>query len=91
VVENTLITETPQWTSYSSRLFRGGKKKKGTKEKQIKKSSKGYVMLKSVYDEYKQKGLIDKNFPTKTLREVIVIARSLDKILEKDYNCRIII
>jgi hypothetical protein len=58
--------------------------KKGTKEKQIKKSSKGYVMLKSVYDEYKQKGLIDKNFPTKTLREVIVIARSLDKILEKE-------
>ena len=58
--------------------------RKGTKEKQIKKSSKGYVMLKSVYDEYKQKGLIDKNFPTKTLRELIVVARSLDKILEKE-------
>ena len=58
--------------------------KKGVSEKQIKKSSKGYVMLKSVYDEYKQKGLIDKNFPTKTLRELIVVARSLDKLLEKE-------
>ena len=58
--------------------------KKGISEKQIKKSSKGYVMLTSVYDEYKQKGLIDKNFPVKTLRELIVVARSLDKILEKE-------
>lgn len=57
---------------------------KGVQQKKIKKSSKGYVMLKSVYDEYKQKGLIANDFPTKTLRELIVIARSLDKILEKE-------
>jgi hypothetical protein len=57
---------------------------KGVQQKKIKKSSKGYVMLKSVYDEYKQKGLIANDFPTKTLRELIVVARSLDKILEKE-------
>jgi hypothetical protein len=57
---------------------------KGVQQKKIKKSSKGYVMLKSVYDEYKQKGLIASDFPTKTLRELIVVARSLDKILEKE-------
>ncbi len=57
---------------------------KGVQQKKIKKSSKGYIMLKSVYDEYKQKGLIDQNFPTRTLREVIVVARSLDKLLEKE-------
>ena len=55
----------------------------GTYEKRIKKSSKGYSTLKTVYDEYKTKGLIPKDFPNKTLREVITIAKSLDKILER--------
>jgi hypothetical protein len=55
----------------------------GTYEKRIKKSSKGYSTLKTVYDEYKTKGLIPKDFPVKTLREVITIAKSLDKILER--------
>jgi hypothetical protein len=40
--------------------------------------------LRSVYDEYIAKGLLPKNFPTKTLREVITVAKSLDKILEKE-------
>lgn len=55
----------------------------GTKQKEIKKSSKGYLILKSVYDDYKSKGLIPKDFPVKTLREVLTLAKSLDKILEQ--------
>lgn len=58
--------------------------KTGRYEKKISKSSRGYTMLKTVYDEYISKGLLPKNFPTKTLREVITVARSLDKILEKE-------
>ena len=57
--------------------------KTGINEKRIKKSSKGYSILKTVYDEYKAKGLLPKDFPVKTLREVIAIAKSLDKILER--------
>ena len=57
---------------------------KGTFEKKISKSSRGYAILKSVYDEFKQKRLIDPNFPVKTLRELVVIAESLDKILENE-------
>lgn len=49
----------------------------------IKKSSKGYSVLSSIYDEYKEKGLIAKDFPVKTLRELIVLAGTLDKILER--------
>lgn len=52
-------------------------------EKKVSKSSKGYSILKSVYDEYKAKGLIEQNFPVRTLRELITIAQTLDKILER--------
>jgi hypothetical protein len=55
----------------------------GQKNQTITKSSRGYEMLKTVYEEYKAKGLIDKDFPTKTLREVITISNTLDKLLEK--------
>jgi len=55
----------------------------GTFEKRVKKSSKGYSILNTVYDEYKAKGLLPKDFPVKTLREVITIAKSLDKTLER--------
>lgn len=48
------------------------------------KSTRGYDMLKSIYGEYKQKGLIKKDFPVKTLREVLTIAETLDVILEKE-------
>lgn len=58
--------------------------KTGRYEKRVSKSSRGYTMLKTVYDEYIAKGLLPKNFPVKTLREVITVARSLDKILEKE-------
>jgi hypothetical protein len=49
----------------------------------IKKSARGYDMLKTVYNEYKLKGLIPDDFPVKTLREVLTIAETLDTLLEK--------
>ena len=52
--------------------------------KKISKSSKGYTLLRSIYDELKGKNLISKNFPVKTLREVITIAKNLDNILERE-------
>ena len=42
------------------------------------------TLLRTIYSEYKQKGLLPKNFPVKTLREVITIAKSLDNILERE-------
>jgi len=56
--------------------------KTGQREKKLKKTSKGYVILKSVYNEYKQKGLLPKDFPVRTLRELFVIAKRLNKILQ---------
>jgi hypothetical protein len=53
-----------------------------TKTVSVSRSSKGYAMLVSVYDEYKRKGLIPKDFPVKTLREVVTLAKSLDETLE---------
>jgi hypothetical protein len=47
------------------------------------KSSRGYEMLKTVYNEYKLKGLIPNDFPVKTLREVLTITENLDNLLEK--------
>jgi hypothetical protein len=57
--------------------------KTNNSEQKISKSSKGYQILKTVYSEYKQKGLLPKDFPNKTLRELLVVAETLDKILEK--------
>ncbi len=61
--------------------------KKNDKEKivtkRISKSSKGYTLLTSIYDEYKNKGLIAKDFPVLTLMELISKAKKLDTILEK--------
>jgi hypothetical protein len=56
--------------------------KTGYHELKLKKSSRGYEVLTSVYSEYKQKGLLPKDFPVKTLREITVIAKRLNKILE---------
>ena len=53
-------------------------------EQVLKKTSKGYQTLKSVYQRYKQKGLIEPDFPVKTLREVIVMSKRLDKIMEQE-------
>ena len=64
--------------------------KTGYYEKTLKKTSIGYVTLKSVYDEYKSKGLLPKDFPVKTLREVVIIARRLNKILEKEIFAEVV-
>jgi hypothetical protein len=56
----------------------------GVYEKKVSKTSRGYRMLESVFSEMKQKGLIDKEVPVKTVREIGVIAKTLDKILEKE-------
>ena len=56
---------------------------KGTYRQEVKRSSKGYMMLKSVYSEMIQKGIIPKDFPIVTLREVEYLAMGLDKYLEK--------
>ena len=62
----------------------------GYHDKVLKKTSKGYTTLKAVYHEYIQKGLLDKNFPVKTLREVLVISRTLNKILEQQIFTQVI-
>lgn len=56
---------------------------KGTFRQEVKRSSKGYMMLKSVYSEMIQKGIIPKDFPVVTLREIEYLAMGLDKYLEK--------
>lgn len=60
----------------------GVKDKNGYVEQKIKRSTKGYQTLRSVYQEYKNKGLLPKDFPVKTLREIIITAGRLNKILE---------
>lgn len=59
-------------------------------DKKIAKTTKGYSILKSVYQEYINKGLLPKDFPPRTLREVIVIAGRLNQILEKELFSKII-
>ena len=56
----------------------------GVYEKKVSKSSRGYQILQSVFSEMKQKKLIDQDVPVKTVREIGVIAKTLDKILEKE-------
>jgi len=57
--------------------------KRGLYVKKATQSSKGYSILKSVYQQYKQKGLIPNDFPVKTLMDLGYIAQTLDKILEQ--------
>ena len=56
--------------------------KTGFIEKKISKTTKGYSILTSVYNDYKAKGFIDKDFPVKTLRDLLMTAKGLDKIIE---------
>jgi len=58
--------------------------KTGLNERKLKQSSKGYSILKSVYTQYKNKGLIPRDFPVRTIKEMGYIAESLDKILEQE-------
>ena len=60
--------------------------KTNTKVIELQKSSRGYYLLRTIYSEYKKKGLIEPNFPVITLRELIVKAQSLDKILDSEFS-----
>jgi len=62
----------------------------GFYDKTISKTTKGYRVLRSVYQEYINKGLLPKDFPVKTLREIIVVAGRLNKILEKEVFSQIV-
>jgi hypothetical protein len=56
--------------------------KTGFIEKKISKTTKGFSILKSVYSDYKAKGYIPKDFPVKTLRELLMTATGLESIIE---------
>ena len=62
---------------------------KGRFTKNINRSSRGYAILKSIYEQYESRGLVPKGTfirgsePVKTLKDIGYIAESLDKILEK--------
>lgn len=58
--------------------------------KRVRKTSKGFSTLLAVYDEYKAKKLIDNDLPPRTLREIIIIAGRLNKILEKQIFSEVI-
>ena len=62
----------------------------GLYEKKISKSSKGYSILQTVYEEYKRKGLIPQDFPVKTLKEVISVAKRLDILLENEIFSKVV-
>ena len=49
----------------------------------ISKNSRGYQMLESVFEEYRQKGYVSPDFRTITLRELITKAGTLDKTIEE--------
>lgn len=64
--------------------------KEGRYEKTVSRGSRGYQILRSIYDQYEQKGLVAKGTfikndgkPVKTLKDLGYIAESLDKILER--------
>lgn len=58
--------------------------KTGLIDKKISKTTKGLSVLKSVYDGYKTKGYIPKDFPVKTLRDLLMTSKSIDKIIENE-------
>jgi hypothetical protein len=50
----------------------------------ISRTTKGYQVLKSVYDEYKAKKLIPQDFPVKTINELLINAQSAERLLETE-------
>ena len=73
---------------YAIEIEKNTKKNGNTNEttKVVSKTSKGYTLLKSVYSDYVSKGLLPKSFleNPKTLREIISVSKTLDKILERE-------
>jgi len=55
----------------------------GRYQKTISRGSRGFAILNSIFSQYKQKGLVPKDMPTRTIKELGYLAESLDKILEK--------
>jgi hypothetical protein len=54
----------------------------GETKKTVTKTSRGLNLLKSVFNEYKQKGLMDNDVPVKTVRELGKLAESLDNFID---------
>lgn len=54
----------------------------GETKKTVTKTSRGLNLLKSVFNEYKQKGLMDNDVPVKTVRELGKLAESLDNYID---------
>jgi hypothetical protein len=77
------ILTAPYLFPNESKSVTGSNTSNGKEKETVKKSSRGYEMLKTVYNEYKLKGLIPKDFPVKTLKEVITISTNLDMLLER--------
>jgi len=77
------ILNAPYLFPYESKKVTETNTNSGNEKEIIKKSTKGYEILKTVYNEYKLKGLIKEDFPVKTLKEVITISKTLDTLLEK--------
>ena len=80
------ILDSPYMFGIESDQVKTFNEKTGYYQKTLKKTTKGFMYLQSVYNEYVQKGLIDPSFATnpKTLREILIIARRLNKILESE-------
>jgi hypothetical protein len=48
-------------------------------------TSRGFEILKQVYDEYKSNGIIPKDFPYITLRDLAIRTENIDRLLEKKF------
>ena len=57
-----------------------------TQELDINTSSKGYDKIKQVFEEYKQKGLIDDNVPVLTLNEMSVNLQKYTQFLNEEFD-----
>jgi hypothetical protein len=55
-----------------------------------KNTSKGYEILKQVYEEYKANGIVPQDFPYLTLRDLEYRIQKLDTLLEKEFFDKII-
>ena len=82
------IMNSPYMILNESVVRKNTNEKNQTVQTAITPSSRGYAILKNIFSEYKKKKLVKENLPVITLRELIVKAQSLDKLLEREilYN-----
>ena len=57
-----------------------------TQQNRVINSTRGYDMLKNVYSSYKQKGLIDEDFPELTLNQMIMKLENFDRFVMEAYG-----